>query len=162
MNSMRKTVALLLMLIGFSIAVSGQKPPLLPEDQVKALAQELSGETAKRNLEGIVRNHRQRGSKGFHAAAELVAERARAYGLSEVAILQFPADGKTFYGPERSRPPWDADFAELWELRKEGDTWKPATLMASYEAIPVSLAEDSESADVTADLIDVGNGTADS
>src|SRR5262249_61720215 len=107
MNSMRKTVALLLMLIGFSISVSGQKPPLLPGDQVKALAQELSGETAKRNLEGIVRNHRQRGSKGFHAAAELVAERARAYGLSDVTILQFPADGKIFYGPQRSRPPWD-------------------------------------------------------
>src|SRR5881409_1344196 len=51
-----------------------------------AVAQELSGETTKRNLEGITRNHRQRGSKGFHAAAEMVAERARAYGLSDVAI----------------------------------------------------------------------------
>ncbi|HKE30544.1 MAG TPA: M28 family metallopeptidase, partial [Candidatus Angelobacter sp.] len=159
---MQKTFALLLALIGFSFTAFGQKPPLLPEDQVKALAQELSGETAKRNLEGIVRNHRQRGSKGFHAAAELVAERARAYGLSNVEILQFPADGKIFYGPQRSRPPWDAEFAELWELRKDGDSWKPATLMASYESIPVSLAEDSESADVTADLIDVGNGTAES
>jgi len=159
---MQKTFALLLALIGFSFTAFGQKPPLLPEDQVKALAQELSGETAKRNLEGIVRNHRQRGSKGFRAAAELVAERARAYGLSNVEILQFPADGKIFYGPQRSRPPWDAEFAELWELRKDGDSWKPATLMASYESIPVSLAEDSESADVTADLIDVGNGTAES
>src|SRR5215831_17890434 len=159
---MPKTFALLLALIGFSIAVSGQKPPLLPEEQVKTLAQELSGETAKRNLEGIVRNHRQRGSKGFHTAAEIVAERARAYGLSNVEILQFPADGKIFYGPQRSRPPWDADFAELWELRKDGDSWKPAALMASYESIPVTLAEDSESADVTADLIDVGNGTAES
>ena len=126
---MRKFILLLLGLLAFSFTVSAQKPPLLPEDQVKALAQELSGETAKRNLEGVVRNHRQRGSKGFHAAAELVAERARAYGLSGVEILQFPADGKIFYGPQRSRPPWDADFAELWELRKEGDAWKPATLM---------------------------------
>jgi hypothetical protein len=40
--------------------------------------------TAKRNLEGTARNHRQRGSRGFHSAAELVAERARAYGLSGV------------------------------------------------------------------------------
>src|SRR5262249_56821343 len=72
------------------------------------------------------------------------------------------ADGKIVYGPQRSRQPWDADFAELWELRKDGDSWKPATLMASYESIPVTLAEDSESADVTADLIDVGNGTAES
>jgi hypothetical protein len=137
-----------------------QKPPLLPEKDVAALAQELSGETAKRNLDGISRNHRQRGSKGFHAAAELVAERARAYGLSNVEILQFPADGKIFYGTQRSRQPWDADFAELWEMKKDGDAWQPALRMASYEAMPVSLAEDSESADVSADLVNVGSGIA--
>jgi len=143
------------------IAVA-QKPPLLPEKDVAAMAQELSGEAAKRNLEGVARNHRQRGSRGFHAAAELVAERARTYGLSDVSILQFPADGKIFYGTQRSRLAWDADFAELWEMRKnrDGDTWNPAVLIASYEGMPVALAEDSESADVTADLVDVGNGAA--
>src|SRR3954452_6995574 len=91
-----------------------QKLPL-PEKDIAALAQELSGETAKRNLEGITRFHRQRGSQGFHSATELVAETARAYGVSDVAILQFPSDGKIFYGTQRSRPPWDAEFAELWE-----------------------------------------------
>jgi hypothetical protein len=98
---------------------AAQKPPLLPEKDVAALANELSGETAKRNLEGIARFHRQRGSQGFHAAAELVAERLRAYRLSDVAILQFPADGKVFYGTQRSRPAWDAEMAELWEVRTE-------------------------------------------
>jgi len=148
----------------FGVAATGaaQKPPLLPENQVAALAQELSGETAKRNLEGIARNHRQRGSRGFHAAAELVAERARAYGLSEVEILQFPADGKIFYGTQRSRQPWDAEFAELWAMRNEGGSWTPSALLARYEAMPVTLAEDSESADVAADLIDVGAGTSES
>src|SRR6266849_8995282 len=102
----------------FSGGAIAQKPPLLPEKDVAALAQELSGETAKRNLEGLARLHRQRGSQGFHSAAELVAERARAYGLSDVAILQFPADGKIFYGTQRSRPAWDADFGELWEVKK--------------------------------------------
>lgn len=142
--------------------LAAQKAPLLPENQVAALAQELSGETAKRNLEGIARNHRQRGSHGFHAAAELVAERARAYGLSGVEILTFPADGKIFYGTQRSRPPWDAEFAELWELHKSGDTWAPQTRIASFDAVPVTLAEDSESADATADLVDVGGGIAES
>ena len=159
-----------------------QKPPLLPEKDVAALANEISGETAKRNLEGIARFHRQRGSKGFHEAAELVARQLRAYGLSDVAILQFPADGKIFYGTQRSRPAWDAEEAELWEiqggtdkkaaveesgelpmtrtpgLRKESNSAYPRKI-ASYEAEPVALAEDSESADVTADLVDVGEGT---
>src|SRR5580700_5835541 len=97
-------------------AARAQKPPLLPEKDVAALANELTGETAKRNLEVLATFHRQRGSRGFHAAAELVAERARAYGLSDVQILEFPADGKIFYGTQRSRPAWDAQFAELKEL----------------------------------------------
>ncbi len=150
------TAVILLSLV--SVAARAQKPPLLPEKEVAVLAQELSGETAKRNLEGIVRFHRQRGSQGFHSAAELVAERARAYGLSDVAILQFPADGKIYYGTQRSRPPWDAEFAELWEM-KDGIA---RVKIASYDAEPVVLAEDSESADVTTELIDVGEGTKES
>jgi len=170
-------------------AAWGQKPPLLPEQDVAALANELSGETAKRNLEVIATFHRQRGSRGFHSAAELVAERARAYGLSDVQILEFPADGKIFYGTQRSRPAWDAEVGELWQVVPDVITCdeaagrKPATeaeqqkghpgvgvacdvmvsreirLLANFEAEPVVLAEDSESADVTAELVDVGAGT---
>jgi hypothetical protein len=159
--------------------VRAQKPPLLPEKDVAALANELSGETAKRNLEVIATFHRQRGSRGFHSAAELVAERARAYGLSDVAILEFPADGKIFYGTQRSRPAWDAEVAELSETnlgvcdQKVGSTSKNTIndvicidlrdhTIASYGAEPVVLAEDSESADVTAELVDVGEGTKES
>jgi aminopeptidase YwaD len=142
----------------FSVAALAQKPPLLPEKTIAALAQELSGETAKRNLEGIARFHRQRGSRGLHSAAELVAERARAYGLSDVAILEFPADGKIYYGTQRSRPPWDVEFAELWEM----NNGVAAIRMASYDAEPIILAEDSESAEVTGDLIDVGDGAQES
>jgi aminopeptidase YwaD len=132
-------------------------PPLLAEKSVAAIANELSGETAKRNLEGLARFHRQRGSQGFHAAAELVAERARAYGLSHVEILQFPADGKIFYGTQRSRQAWDAEVGELTEL-KDGTEIK----LASYAAEPIVLAEDSESADVTGELVDVGDGAKES
>src|SRR5256885_2752779 len=127
------------------------------------------------------RFHRQRGSQGFHAAAELVAERLRAYGLSEVATLQFPADGKIFYGTQRSRPAWDADKGELSEInfavppvcdKEKVENGKIVfnaeceprmeRKIASFEAEPVALAEDSESADVTAELVDVGEATKDS
>jgi len=180
------------LLLGGALLAEAQKPPLLPEKDVAALANELSGETAKRNLEAIARFHRQRGSRGFHAAAELVAERLRVYGLSDVAILQFPADGKIFYGTQRSRPAWDAERGNLWELDPVGAACyeaahKPPTapdeegrkqlalllsedcdpklhthLLASYEAEPVVLAEDSENADVTTELVDVGEGTKES
>jgi len=151
--------------------VRGQKPPLLPEKDVAAIAGELSGETAKRNLEGIAQYHRQRGSKGFHAAAELVAGKLRDYGLSDVAILEFPADGKVFYGTQRSRPGWDAEVGQLWEIKevKEANEVKEQNAdrgggkkIADYTAEPVALAEDSECADVTAELVDVGAGTKES
>jgi aminopeptidase YwaD len=172
-------------LIGGILALGGvargQKPPLLPEKDVAALANELSGETAKRNLEGVARFHRQRGSRGFHEAAELVAERLRAYGLSDVVILQFPADGATMYGTQRSRPAWDAEVGELTDLGSGSpppcDKGKVengkivfntncapayARKIASYEAEPIVLAEDSESGDAWADLVDVGEGTKES
>jgi len=177
----RLAIALLVAGVVFRGAGRAQKPPLLAEKEVAALANELSGEMAKRNLEGVARFHRQRGSQGFHEAAEFVAERLEAYGLKDAAILQFPADGKIFYGTQRSRPAWDADFGELWEVKKaqtkekssnksdpQGvgiNEWRAASgekKMASYEAEPIVLAEDSESADVTADLIDVGEGTKES
>ncbi len=151
--------------------ILAQKPPLLPEKEVRALANELSGETAKRNLEVIATSHRQRGSQGFHAAAELVAERVRAYGLSDVEIFEFPADGKIFYGTQRSRPAWEAELGELSELRHRGLLSKDRKIPAEgeqtirlcdYASEPVVLAEDSESAEVTADLVDVGEGTKES
>src|SRR5690349_1586135 len=134
-----------------------QHTPLLPEKDVAALSNELSGETAKRNLEGLARLHRQRGSAGFHSAAELVAERAQAYGLSHVEILRFTADGQTFYGTQKARQAWDAELGELSEVLADREV-----KIASFSAEPVVLAEDSESADVTAELIDVGDGTKES
>ncbi|MGA3178273.1 MAG: DUF4910 domain-containing protein [Candidatus Acidiferrum sp.] len=156
MSKLWAVTILALTMTGVALA---QKPPLLAEKDVAALANEVSGETAKRNLEGIAGFHRQRGSQGYHKAAELVAERLRAYGLSDVTILQFPADGKIYYGTQRSRPAWDAQEGDLAEIR--GGKVLEAKI-ASYEREPVSLAEDSESADVTADLVNVGEGIAES
>jgi aminopeptidase YwaD len=172
---MSKLWAVMILALTMTGVALAQKPPLLTEQEVTSLASELSGETAKRNLEGIARFHRQRGSQDFHKAAELVAERLRAYGLSDVTIMQFPADGKIYYGTQRSRPAWDAEIGELSEVKQKVVRWKSEVTggsefalefadegLASYETEPVVLAEDSESADVTADLVNVGEGTKES
>jgi hypothetical protein len=160
-NLMKKIANLLVALLFFgNVAIAQTRPPLLSEPVVAALSVELSGETAKRNLEYISRHHRMRASRGFRAAAEFIAEQARAYGLEEVAILQFPADGKTFYGPQKARQAWDAEFAELWEMSQTPEGLKPAVRIASWEAMPLTLAQDSESAMVAAELVDVGAGVS--
>ncbi len=142
-------------------ASAGEPPPLLDEAVVAALAHELSGASARRNLETLSQSHRMRASQGYRAAAEHVAAQLRRYGLEDVEILQFPADGKTMFGTQKSRLSWDARSAELWELEHGAKGWVRAARVGDWESTPLSLAEDSDSADVTADLVDVGAGTRD-
>lgn len=160
---MKKLITLFIcLLFTLDSIIANQTPQatLLPDAVVAALSQELSGETAKRNLEYIARHHRMRGSQGFRAAAEHIVKQLRDYGLTDARIEQFPADGKIFYGTQRSRPPWDVEFAELWEMREANGVWSPHERLASWEAMPVTVAQDSESGEVTAELVDVGNGTS--
>ena len=134
--------------------------PLISEGVVAALDNELSGSAAKRNLEFIARLNRTRGSKQFRMAADFVAQQARAYGLDSVSVIEIPSGHGEMYGTQRARPAWDADFAELWETASSAGRPVDARRLASWEDEPVVLAEDSDSGDVRADLVDVGAGTS--
>ena len=140
-------------------AALAQTPPLLPPATVAELARELSGETAKRNLEYLTRLHRIPGSRDFHSAILFMAAQARAAGLSDIRVDSFPTDGQRFYGTQRSRPAWQADSAELWELTQESGGWRPAVRLASWDAMPITVATMSEGGQVESDLVDVGDGT---
>jgi hypothetical protein len=153
------SVALVLLAGG---PLRAQQPRLLPDPVITALDQELSGETAKRNLEYLARLHRMVGSRDFDSAIEFIAGRARAAGLIEIRVDSFPADGQRFYGTQRSRPGWQVDFAELWELAQTPTGWTPVERLASWEAMPITIANLSEGGRVETELVDVGDGTAES
>lgn len=157
---MNRLIALFLCLLLNANTANANQATLLPDSVVAALSQELSGETAKSNLEYIARYHRMRGSRGFRSAAEHIVKQLREYGINDARIEQFPADGKIFYGTQKSRPPWDAEFAELWELRETNGGWTRHARLASWDAMPITLAQDSESGEATAELVDVNNGTS--
>lgn len=163
---MRPRIAVVLSLALAAVAPlssAGQTAPdagLLPHEVVGALAGELSGEAALRNLEFLTRHHRMRGSRGYLAAAEHIANELLSYGLGDAVIERFPADGTTFYGTQKARPAWDATFAELWEVRGHGDAAVRVRRLASWDTQPITLAQDSDSADVVAELVDVGAGTS--
>src|ERR1700686_3497990 len=100
----------------------------------------------------------------------LAGKEVGAMAVSDVAILQFPADGRIFYGTQRSRPAWDAEKGELLEIKdtKEIEALKEKNVpyvitcdqhgdakprcgereegIESYEAEPVALGEDRERA----------------
>jgi aminopeptidase YwaD len=129
--------------------------PFLTDKEVSALATEISGETAKRTVEGFSRHHRMRGSRGYRAAADQVVAELKRYGFDDAHVESLPADGKIFYGTQRSRPPWNAEFAELWELDAAGARVRR---LASWEATPIALAQDSWSGEANTTLVDVGDG----
>jgi len=132
------------------LAQGAPAPPLLPPEQGRAIAAEVSGSLALRTVRTLSQHHRMRGSEGYRAAAETIADRLREYGLDEVEILSLPADGTIFYGTQRSRSAWNASFAELWEGQER---------IASWAENPISLAQDSVSGRADADLVDIGAGT---
>jgi aminopeptidase YwaD len=97
----------------------------------------------------------------FAAATEHVLKKLREYDLDEVELLTYPADGKTMFGTQKSRPVWSVRSAELWELGNiDGETIRVRRL-GDWDSVPLSLAQDSFSADVTAALVDIGSGTSD-
>ncbi len=136
-----------------SSAGFAQKTSLLSDSQLSAIVTEASGTMAKENIAALGKFHRVQASAGFHQAASYVAMKAREYGLQEVKIDSFPADGVTTYHTFRSYYGWEAESAILSEVTPRRE------VIAEYPKLRVALADYSNAANVTAELIDVGAGT---
>ncbi len=134
---------------------------LIDEEILLQIAEETSGEAAKRNLDTITLQHRMRASTQFEVATQHIVEQLKHYGLDEVDVLEFAADGETMYGTQKSRPVWDVRFAQLWEVRDEAGEIIRVRKLGDWDAVPLSLAQDSQSGDVTTSLVDIGAGTSD-
>jgi hypothetical protein len=128
---------------------------LLKEDVVVRLVQTSSGDRAHDYVNHIALWDREQVSEGFTRAAEWVVEKAKEFGLEQVALERFPSDGKIEYFGEVMPPQWKVRKGELWLT-------SPFLMkLASYDEVPLSLAIFSASADVEAELVDIGAGTAD-
>ena len=146
--------------LAFSFGVSADVRELVAEDVLKQIAEETSGEAAKRNLDTITLQHRMRASNQFDEATQHILNRLQHYGLDEVALLKYPADGKTMFGTQKSRYVWDVRSAELWELKDENGEMVRNRRLGDWESVPLSLSQDSLSGEVTTTLVDIGAGTS--
>lgn len=129
---------------------------LIDERLLAEIAAETSGEAAKRNLDAITLQHRMRNSSQFDAATDHILDQLRRYGLDEVGTISFKADGETMYGTQKSRLVWNVTGAELWEV---GDDGERVARYGDWASVPLTVAQDSVSANVTAELIDIGAGS---
>lgn len=147
------TIFALALLLASAAPAQDRAIPFWPDAVPRAIHAEIDGVATLETVRQLSRFHRVQGSPGFSAAAELMKAKAVAAGLSRVAIERFPADGKTKYAHFLSHVGWNPVSGLLEEV-------EPASrIVASFPDLPVALADYSQDADVTAELVDVGAGT---
>lgn len=128
---------------------------LLKDGILVRLIQSSSGDLAHDYVSQIALWDRNQVSEGYSRAAEWVSQKAKDFGLEQVTIERFPSDGKIEYLGNVGPPQWKVKKAELWLT-------SPFQMkITSYADQPLSLARASTSADVEAELVDIGAGSAD-
>ena len=120
---------------------------LLSHDQMRAIVNEASGERAMHHVLELVPYPRIRPTseyQGHFQESEVMARFAREYGFSTVEIESFPTGQRN----------WAPTLGELWMIT-------PTEQRKLYDIhdVAVSVAANSANGDVTAELVDVGQGT---
>jgi aminopeptidase YwaD len=119
---------------------------LLNWDQMRAIINEASGDRAMHHILELVPYPRVRTRaeyEGHFRESEVMARFAREYGFSNVEIESF----------EAGQPNWQAWQGELWEVKPD------LAKICDIHDVAISLMSNSETGDVTAEVIDVGSGS---
>ena len=134
-----------------TLAAQEQADPktLIPSATLNAIAQHVSGAQARNHVLEMCPFERNRPAEEYLSGTyreSLYAEKtAKEYGFSDVHIEKFPLGSKQ----------WDGEMGELW-VTEPG----PVQLITRYRDIATTLATGSRSADVTAELVYVGQGNS--
>jgi len=123
-----------------------QNLAFLSEEEYRYLVGEISGDASYEHLRFYTQFHRPRGgAEGLMEAARYTERKAREYGLEDVKLIKQAS----------TTTPWNARRAELWLVEPDIE------LIANILQTPIHLADNSRSANVTAELIDIGAGSSD-
>ena len=143
--SLSALLALCLALVPTARVCRAQTTPFLSDEEIRMLSNEISGDRAFEHIRWLSHWHRDSGMEGFFKARDYVMQAARDAGLDEVRFVEQTLDA----------PNYTARSAELWMT-------EPVELkLADIEEHPVYLADGSHSADLSAELVFIGDGTED-
>ena len=127
----------------FTQVARAQTTPFLSDDEIRMLSNEMSGDRAFETIRVLTQWHRDSGMEGYFKAAEYMQTAARAAGLEDVKFVEQPLPN----------PNYTARTAELWMVEpfelKLADMAEHATYLADY----------SRDADVTAELVYIGDAS---
>ncbi len=124
-----------------------QTSPFVDEKTERLLTNELSGDRAFEHMRITTQWHKPGGSEGFFAVARYVLEKAKEAGLEDIRWIDQKAESLS----------WTCRSGEAWLLEGDGADAKE-TKLTSVAAVGTSVADYSRSANVTAEIVDVGAG----
>jgi Zn-dependent M28 family amino/carboxypeptidase len=123
--------------------VDAQTTPFLADAEIRMLANEISGDRAFEHVRWLTHWHRDSGMEGYFKAVDYVLQAAKEAGLQDVRFIEQPLDGRNY----------TARSAELWMV-------EPVEVkLADIGEHAVYLADGSHDADVTAELVWIGDGS---
>lgn len=137
----------LFILPGFARPFEGEEHTILSKTLVDLLRTEISGETAfghVANLSGWAKNRPAEEYTGQFYETKYILQKAKEYGLDKTDLEIFPWE----------YPCWDPISADLWMVEPE------ERKITGLDQVHLCLLEGSKSSDVTAEVIDVGEGTS--
>src|SRR5689334_5622115 len=146
------TLTLAALSLAAPAAAETRRIPFWPDAVPAAIQRRVDGAYVLGAVRALGKHHRVQGSPGFRAAADWLARELASAGLADASVEPLPADGKTAYAHFRSYLGWSPREGRLEELA-------PARrVLADFAKEAVALADYSQDADVTADLVDVAAG----
>ena len=125
--------------------------PLLPEGIIDILIDEVSGEIPLNNERLLASFEHRRPAEEYEkvfAESKIIFEKLKEYGIRDCGVEEAPA-------ALLSTRTWNPQSAELWMLEPE------LKKLIDLDNVPACLAEQSQTSDVTAELIYVGSGSTD-
>ncbi len=144
----RQILPAILVLVSLTHPTLSQTNPFLSDNEIQMLRNEISGDRAFEHIRVLTQWHRDSGMEGYFKAMDYVAEQAKKNGLTDVSIIRQPYDGAD--GKPRN---YTAKSAELWIT-------SPFELkLADIGDHALYLSDGSRDADVTAELIWIGDAS---
>ena len=146
---MKRVMAFVLMLLS-SVSLLptvnpayAQTTPFLSDDEIRMFSNEISGDRAFEHIRWLTHWHRDSGMEGYFKAADYVMKAAKEVGLEDVRFVEQPLPG----------PNYTARSAELWMV-------EPVEVkLADIGEHAVYLSDGSHDADVTAELVWIGDAS---
>ncbi len=152
-----KSIGLLFILVPiFSVGLFAQSRIPLSDSLRNSIQYELSGLRAMDSIYRLCTFDRSGASQGLLEAQNWVLEQLKSWGIQDALLIPFPADGEKIYlDTHPAGYAWEKKSAVLSLVEPYSKK------IIDYAEVPTALVQYSNSADVIAELIDVGPGLAD-